>query len=457
MTSKKNILIFIIFAFFAFFFLFLNPLVSLLIMAGYFIFKDKLLNSKFSKNISDKPYDERKTAEEHKKVENNESKGKLEQKNQIQLMTENLLERKNKIANSQSLHYINYFIDNYIAYTNYEDYYQEVIKLKNLLQVKGCQLKDRELDVLIYQEVNRKNLEMFDKFLKEKNINLSSMKVPKETINSMIRKSIITNSQDLHYINYFVDKFTTNIDSEDYCQEVIKLKNLLQVKGYQLDYRDLDDLIYQEINRKNIDIFEKLMNSNMANKVDDYFRNYVRIFCDNQGQDNFPYLDIFDKFLKEKNVNLSMDKIKEMIKDLIQKEETLSFEKKLVSSHHTKNKISIEKINSMSGYDFEFFLATLLEKMGYGVEHTKLSNDQGADFILHKLGTKIVVQAKHYSGKVGNSAIQEVVASIKYYKANGGMVIATNEFTNSAKDLADANNIDLIDTHELKKIINKFY
>ena len=108
---------------------------------------------------------------------------------------------------------------------------------------------------------------------------------------------------------------------------------------------------------------------------------------------------------------------------------------------------------SMNGYEFERFLRVLYEKNGYNVMQTKLSKDQGADLVIVKDGERIVVQAKRYSNKVSNKAIQEVVAAIKHYGADRGMVVTTNEFTQSAMELAESNDIELVDRNKLKKLM----
>ena len=95
--------------------------------------------------------------------------------------------------------------------------------------------------------------------------------------------------------------------------------------------------------------------------------------------------------------------------------------------------------------------------MGFTAEATKLSGDQGADLIIEKFGKKIAVQAKRYNGKVSNTAIQEVTASIAYYGANSGMVVTTGEFTVSAIELAMSNNIKLIGRQKLEELIQKYY
>jgi len=113
--------------------------------------------------------------------------------------------------------------------------------------------------------------------------------------------------------------------------------------------------------------------------------------------------------------------------------------------------------NIETGIDFEIYLENLYGKLGYSVVRTKSTRDQGADLILSDENEKIVVQAKFYKGTVGNSAIQEVVAAIKFYSANRGIVITNSTFTRSAFELAAANDIELIDfvkLEDLKERIN---
>ncbi|MCK4428950.1 MAG: restriction endonuclease [Candidatus Aenigmarchaeota archaeon] len=110
----------------------------------------------------------------------------------------------------------------------------------------------------------------------------------------------------------------------------------------------------------------------------------------------------------------------------------------------------------MNGFEFEDFLSKLFKNMGYKVTQTKLSGDQGADLIIERNHKKTVVQAKCYSGKLSNKAIQEVVASIKHYKASAGMVVTNSHFTPSAVKLADSNEVRLIDRNKLKELIEKY-
>ena len=105
----------------------------------------------------------------------------------------------------------------------------------------------------------------------------------------------------------------------------------------------------------------------------------------------------------------------------------------------------------MSGLEFESVVADIFTKMGFKAEVTKASGDQGIDVIATKNGIRYGIQAKCYSGQVGNSAIQEAVAGKSYYSLDKVIVITNNYFTKSAVDLADVNNVILWDRNILKE------
>jgi HJR/Mrr/RecB family endonuclease len=130
------------------------------------------------------------------------------------------------------------------------------------------------------------------------------------------------------------------------------------------------------------------------------------------------------------------------------------FERNLLSK---KRRIaySINDIDIMTGSEFENFVAMLFNKMGYDSKVTKSTGDQGIDVVCKKGEVMVGIQTKCYSNKVGNSSVQEVVAGIKYYNCNKGMVVANNYFTESAIELAKANDIVLWDRNMLITKINE--
>ena len=151
-----------------------------------------------------------------------------------------------------------------------------------------------------------------------------------------------------------------------------------------------------------------------------------------------------------KTVNEILSCIEEVSKDTSLK----SMENLLFSSNRSNNNklfTSIDDIDLMDGTEFEELVAKLFRKMGYDAEVTKASGDQGVDVIATKNGFKYGIQAKCYSGQVGNSAIQEVVAGKTYYSLNKAIVVTNNFFTKSAIKLAEANGVVLWDRNILKE------
>lgn len=117
---------------------------------------------------------------------------------------------------------------------------------------------------------------------------------------------------------------------------------------------------------------------------------------------------------------------------------------------------NIDDIDQMDGVEFEQFLVKLFSSMKYKVSITQASRDQGADLIIENFTGKTIVQAKRYTGNVSNSAVQEAVAAISHYDCNNAMVVTNSYFTESAKELAKSNNVELWDRENLCKILD-FY
>ncbi len=136
------------------------------------------------------------------------------------------------------------------------------------------------------------------------------------------------------------------------------------------------------------------------------------------------------------------------IEEYEQKVKAVKLKNELLSDDDYE-KISIADIDLMSGPEFEEFLCNYFNGTGYKCEQTKATGDQGVDLIAIKDDVRIAIQAKCYSGVVGNHAIMEVFAGAKYYNANKCMVITNSTFTKSAIELAKSNNVILWDRNVL--------
>ena len=108
--------------------------------------------------------------------------------------------------------------------------------------------------------------------------------------------------------------------------------------------------------------------------------------------------------------------------------------------------INPNTISTMSGVDFEQFLVGLLKQSGATeISCTPATGDQGADVLFTAMNTRVAIQAKCYTGSVGNKAVQEIYAAREYYKCDEAWVVTNSIFTLSARTLARQLGVILID------------
>ncbi len=201
---------------------------------------------------------------------------------------------------------------------------------------------------------------------------------------------------------------------------------------------------------------DNLLVSLRQNGLEAYVKNFIARFGLQKGKkDDWTYrghcfdwerLKDFRKVLNEKGMRLSYDKwddVSTLLRYCIQQDE-----EKL-----TRESISLtpKKFTDISGQEFENLLYRLFGAMGYAVQKTGRTGDQGGDLIANLNGQRIVIQAKCYTGSVGNAAIQEAVAAQKYYDCNRIMVATNSSFTREAIELAKVNNVELVSGEKLSE------
>ena len=118
------------------------------------------------------------------------------------------------------------------------------------------------------------------------------------------------------------------------------------------------------------------------------------------------------------------------------------------------NSISISKIDSLSGLEFEEFVAELFAYLGYKTSLTSLSGDNGIDVIAKSRRYSVGIQAKlYYNHNVNNKAIQEVFSGKNYYKLTYALVITNWKLSRPALDVAKALKVIVIDRKILIQIL----
>jgi restriction system protein len=96
------------------------------------------------------------------------------------------------------------------------------------------------------------------------------------------------------------------------------------------------------------------------------------------------------------------------------------------------------------GLDYERFCADRLARAGWRAHRTAASGDQGADIVAVRDGLRLVVQCKRLSKPVGNAAVQEAAAALRYWVGDRAAVVSNAGFTPAARRLATATGVLLL-------------
>ncbi|ATF19707.1 restriction endonuclease [Phaeobacter gallaeciensis] len=102
-----------------------------------------------------------------------------------------------------------------------------------------------------------------------------------------------------------------------------------------------------------------------------------------------------------------------------------------------------------NGHEFEYWLADALGKFGWETQVTTGSGDQGVDVVARKASMTVAIQAKRYTGNVGNKAVQEIYAGALHLGIKAAAVITTTGFTKSAVELSSSTGVKLLTVEDL--------
>ncbi len=205
--------------------------------------------------------------------------------------------------------------------------------------------------------------------------------------------------------------------------------------------------------------FNSLINKLRSSGQEDYLKNFINRFGRESGRGqgytfrnhrfDWDRINDLKKILEEKGVTSNEKDVFALLRFYIQeKEENL-----------TRESIRKEpqRFEKLSGSNFEGLLSRLFEAMGYRVELTGRSGDQGGDLIANKEGERVLIQAKCYRDwSTGNAAVQQVVGAMKYYDCNKAMVVTTSHFTSEAIVLAKTNQTELVSKEQLQELLLKY-
>lgn len=117
--------------------------------------------------------------------------------------------------------------------------------------------------------------------------------------------------------------------------------------------------------------------------------------------------------------------------------------------------ITINKIDTLSGVEFEKFVADFFDYLGYKTTLTVASGDNGIDIISKSRRYSIGIQTKlYYNHNVNNKAIQEVYSGKNYYNLDYALAITNWKFSAPSLNLAKTLKVGTIDRKGLEHMLN---
>lgn len=114
------------------------------------------------------------------------------------------------------------------------------------------------------------------------------------------------------------------------------------------------------------------------------------------------------------------------------------------------------KLRAIDWFQFEKLIEIVYRKKGYLVDRRGGANpDGGLDLILIKDAEKVGVQCKHWkTWDIGVQTTRELVGAMQDAKISKGLLVTISRFTKDAQECATRNNIQMVDSADLEKLIN---
>ena len=129
---------------------------------------------------------------------------------------------------------------------------------------------------------------------------------------------------------------------------------------------------------------------------------------------------------------------------------------KLSTSARSPRYTDLTDLELVSGYEFEYILAEILDRIDGEAQVTRASGDQGVDVVWVRESETVGIQAKAYdkANPVGNSAVQEIYTGVTVrnseYEIDTAAVVTTSRYTDSAKKAATNSDVTLYGRDQLK-------
>jgi restriction system protein len=118
--------------------------------------------------------------------------------------------------------------------------------------------------------------------------------------------------------------------------------------------------------------------------------------------------------------------------------------------------LKLKQLAELTPEGFEEFVAELFEALGYDVERSGGTGDEGADLRVRRRGLLAIVQCKYHSrGVVGSPELQKFLGTIHHTASHKGFFVTTRTFSLAAEKFVAEHPIELIDGPRLVELVQQ--
>ncbi len=105
-----------------------------------------------------------------------------------------------------------------------------------------------------------------------------------------------------------------------------------------------------------------------------------------------------------------------------------------------------------------FIVAELFEALGFEVEQTGGTGDEGADLLVRRAGLLGIVQCKYTKagkGVIGSPDLQKFLGAMRHYSVHKGFFVTTRTFSLAAERFAGEHPIELVGGPRLVELVHE--
>lgn len=319
------------------------------------------------------------------------------------------------------------------------------LNLLNLVELNDLHVREKEFKNMLLSTSNTNNYS----YVKKKYNNIPKYHYEEElTLFIRLINSIIPSENVIHNIRYTALVILNKAS-------IVELSSMFEKSVVQTSLSELSIVGNRTENRaRRLKIFESVISEYLeVNSIGNMHNYYIGFLLNKSLITNSEFFEYYDILNNTLNSYIERLKLNEFHNSLLSEPQPNT----IIDFNSINNSLiskPIDSIDLMNGYEFEDYIGKLFLKLNYTITKTPLSGDKGVDIIAKKNDITLAIQTKRYSSKVGNSAVQEVVAGAIYHKCNQKLIVTNNYFTKSAYELAIANDVVLWDRDRLMEEIS---